>query len=190
MLDTEADICHRKQLSMAAFKKYENKLTSKKLNLQTRIRMFNIYVTSIFMYNSELWTLTKKLENEIDVFHRKFLRWILKIHYPFTIRNETLYEKTNEMKWSKVIETRRLRWTGHLLRLPEETPAWKAFAESNKYSRNQKKTNKLTWKKLVDKNLKYRDPELSLQNCDLRSLAADRDWWRGKVVCGSVCMSN
>jgi len=108
-LDTETDIIRRKQLSMVSFKNHQHKLTSKKLSLKTRLRFFNVFVTSIFMYNSELWVLTKKLENDIDIFHRKLLRRILKIFYPFTIRNETLYYRTNESKWSNKIKTRRLR---------------------------------------------------------------------------------
>ncbi len=29
------------------------------------------YIASIFLYNSELWTLTETLQNSIDSFHRK-----------------------------------------------------------------------------------------------------------------------
>ena len=58
--DTNKDICHRKQLSMAAFQKYKNILLSKKLSISTRMRIFNAYITSIFLYNSGLWTTTQK----------------------------------------------------------------------------------------------------------------------------------
>jgi len=57
------------------------------------------------------------------VFHGKFLRNILNIKYPYVIRNEELYERTNEELWSNRIRKRRLRWTGHLHRLPENYPA-------------------------------------------------------------------
>ena len=60
------------------------------------MRIFNVYVASIFFYNSELWTLTKKLENKVDVFQRRLLRRILKIKYPKKISNENLYKKTGE----------------------------------------------------------------------------------------------
>ncbi len=35
---------------------------------EDRIRIFEVYVSSIFLYNSEVWTLTKALENTTDVF--------------------------------------------------------------------------------------------------------------------------
>ena len=38
-----------------AFKTYEYVLTSN-IDLITRMRIFRAYVTSVFLYNSELWT--------------------------------------------------------------------------------------------------------------------------------------
>jgi len=73
-LDTEKDIMRRKKLAMALYTKYKTILENKSLSLQVRMRIFNVYVTSIFMYNSEIWTLTKKFQNSIDTFHRSLLR--------------------------------------------------------------------------------------------------------------------
>ena len=53
-LDTDSDILRRKQLSYAAFNQLKTKLTSRKLSLKVRMRLFNVFVTSIFLYNSEL----------------------------------------------------------------------------------------------------------------------------------------
>ena len=174
---------------MASFKNHQHKLTSKKLSLKTRLRFFNVFVTSIFMYNSELWVLTKKLENDIDIFHRKLLRRILKIFYPFTIRNETLYYRTNESKWSNKIKARRLRWTGHLLRLPRTTPAWRAYKFSKQRRGKIVSGNKLTWKKQINRDLSTIDSKLSLDSANIGCLAEDRDWWRNSVVNGSAVMS-
>jgi hypothetical protein len=146
---------------MVTFHKYKSKLKSKKIALNTRLKMFKIYIASVFLYNSEIWTLTKKLENVIDVFQRRMLKIILNIKYPEIISNEKLYEKTNEIPWSEVVRKRRLRWTGHMLRLPDETPVMKAFEESNKYSKTLKK-NKKTWIKVVNDDFIKIDKTLSL----------------------------
>ena len=180
-LGTEKDITHRKQLVMVTFHKYKSKLKSKKIALNTRLKMFKIYIASVFLYNSEIWTLTKKLENVIDVFQRRMLKIILNIKYPEIISNEKLYEKTNEIPWSEVVRKRRLRWTGHMLRLPDETPVMKAFEESNKYSKTLKK-NKKTWKKVVNDDLIKIDKTLSLTGANTRNLAKERDQWRERVV--------
>lgn len=99
-LDTERDMIHRKQLCMAIFNKYKMKLTNSKITMKTRINIFNAYITPVYLYNSELWTLTSKQEHEIDIFHRSLLRKILKIYYPHIISNDNLYIRTNEKKES------------------------------------------------------------------------------------------
>ena len=181
-LDTEKDLTRRKQMAMASYIKYKYLLESKRLSLRVRMRIFNVYVASIFMYNSEIWTLTKKSKNCIDVFHRSLLRKILKIKWPFKIRNEVLYGRTREEVWTEKIERRRLKWTGHLLRLPQSSPAQVALVQSQKCNKNQKKTNKLTWLKQTNKQLSSIEINLSLEKPNIRRLAEDREWWDRMVV--------
>src|SRR3989442_7002379 len=115
---------------MMSYNKYKKILESKKLSLKVRMRLFNVYISSIFLYNSELWSLTKKLNNAIDIFQRVLIKKILKIHYPFVIKNETLYSRVQQDKWSEIIQVRRLSWLGHLLRLDQNTPAQIALQEA------------------------------------------------------------
>ena len=77
---------------MASFLNYEKQQKCKQISLKVRMRMFNAYIASIFLYNSELWTLNRKLENEIDIFQRSLLRKILNIKYSKVISNEKLYK--------------------------------------------------------------------------------------------------
>ena len=56
--------------AMNAFRKKKKILKSNKISLSTRIRAFNVYVASIFLYNSERWTLTKNKEKKIDTFQK------------------------------------------------------------------------------------------------------------------------
>ena len=67
----------------------------KHIKEDTRIRIFKTFIESVFLYNSELWTLTKAQEQLIDTIQRKFLRKILDIHWPEVISNEDLYNRTN-----------------------------------------------------------------------------------------------
>ncbi len=64
------------------------------------MRLFNCYVTSVFMYNVEIWSLNKAFGDRIDIFHRYLLRKVLKIQWPYTISDDTLYQRTKEEKWS------------------------------------------------------------------------------------------
>ena len=87
-LDTVKDITRRKGLCSAAWAKYRNLLTSRKLPLLLRVSYFDTFVCSIFLYQCGIWTLDKKLENKIDVFQRVFLRRLVGIYFPKKISNK------------------------------------------------------------------------------------------------------
>ena len=63
LLDTEKDINRRKILATDAFQTLNKFVYSRKISNAIKIITFNAYVASVFLRNSELWTLTKKLEN-------------------------------------------------------------------------------------------------------------------------------
>ena len=92
LLETTNDIDRRKILTIESTKTFEHTYKSKRINTDLKIRTFN-YTASIFLYNSELWTLIETLQNTIDAFHRKLLRRVINIQWPKTISNEPLYEK-------------------------------------------------------------------------------------------------
>ena len=59
-LDTESDISRRKQLASAAWSKYKILLQNKKLPLLLRVKYFEAFISSIFLHQCGIWTLTKK----------------------------------------------------------------------------------------------------------------------------------
>ena len=81
-----------------------------RISTELKIRTFNTYSASIFLYNSELWALTETIQNNIDAFHRKLLRRVIDIRWPKIISNVDLYAKANIEKWSKTIQRRSLNW--------------------------------------------------------------------------------
>ena len=90
------------------------------------MRAFDSYISSIFLYNSELWTLTAKREESINSFHRRLLRtYVLNVRK--VIKNENVYEKTKTKSWTSITSNRRMRWFAHIMRLPEDTPVHQAL---------------------------------------------------------------
>ena len=142
-----------------------------------------LLVSTIFLYNSELWTFTKTNKNAIDNFQRRLLRRIMNIRYPQIITNEELYRQTQQTPWSTVIRTRRLRWFGHLMRLPDETPARQALDvfQNVKVKRPQGAPRK-TWLSNVQDDLKLLNKTME----EAQSLARNRIEWR-KLVFMSYC---
>ena len=103
LLDTETDIQRRKGLTINTINTLQNLFHSHKLTIKTKVRIFEAYVSSVFLYNSELWVLDKNLGNKIDSFHRRMLRTVLKIKWPIIMKNEEVYHITNVVKWSETI---------------------------------------------------------------------------------------
>ena len=188
LLDTESDIRRRKGLTLTALLKFENIFKSKRINTQLKIRTFNAYIASIFLFNSEIWTLTETLQNEIDAFQRRLLRRAINIRWPKVISSEELYKKVGAEKWSTTIRKRRLNWLGHLMRLDERTPVRRSLEESLTDVRRKIGRPCLTWIKVVEKDLESVDINLDLNKSTpsetlrkLVNLTADRNKWRKKV---------
>ena len=127
LLGNKEDNNRRKQLACETFNIYKPALCSNKISFKLRIRVFQAFISSIFLYNSELWSLSKAQNNKLDVFQRIFLRQIIRNR---RISNNEIYKLCNIEPWSNEIKRRRLKWFGHLVRLPENAPAKQALAEA------------------------------------------------------------
>ena len=166
LLDTKEDIKRRKGLAIDSMKTLENIFNSKYVSEVIRLRIFKAYVESIFLYNSELWTLTKSLKDKIDSFQRRLLLKVIRVHWPRTISNESLYDRTHMKRWSNLVMKRRLSWFGHLRRLPPDTPVRQSlhnFMEPVKRPIGRPKT---TWLMTVVNDLKENSSIQIHQNLD------------------------
>ena len=138
---------------------------------------------------NKVWTLTKQLEKEIDVFQRKLLRRIFNISWQDMSSNEELYRRCKMEPWNKIIKKRRLSWYGHLIRLSEETPAMKALYEVKRKVKKPKGGQKISWRKLIEKDLK--DLKRFVQNeKDLEEIALNRGRWRKLIHRGMSDLSD
>ena len=129
-LDTAKNLKTRKGKALDAMKKLHEIFASKYVSIQTKIKQFKTYVERVFMYNTELWTTTAAINKKIDSFHRRLLRRAINNTWPkHLFTNTELYSITKSEPWSTIIMRRRLNFTGHLLRLNENTPARLALKE-------------------------------------------------------------
>ena len=114
-------------------------------NKQKQVSLKHLsYLTSIFMYNSELWTLAKSQDKKNYAFHRQLLRQLLNIHYPSIMTNNDIYA-FRQHSWTDKINQNKLSFTGHILRLPEGTPARQALQIVLKSVTRPRGRQKTTW---------------------------------------------
>ena len=175
ILETGNDIKRRKGLAIDAINKIKHILNNKKLTLKMKSRAFEAYISSIFLYISELWTMTKNREEEIDIFQRKLLHiHLLNIRWPKTISNENLYRLTQIKQWSETIKTRRLRWFGHVMPLTDNTPAKIALKYALENYVKPRGRPQTTWLSTMKKQLE--DHNLTWENAC--NIASDRIEWK------------
>ena len=64
------------------------------------------------------------------------------------------YHITKTEPWSTTIQRRRMKWTGHLLRLSINTPARLSTTEALKPAKKNRGRPPLTWHKLIESDVK------------------------------------
>ena len=98
----------------------------------------------------------------------------------FFSKGYQLYEVTKQTPWSKKISERRLRFFGHICRLPQNTPARLVLSESLRPTKKPKGRPQTTYlsvlrNQLKDKNIKTLESAIEI--------AQNRQFW--DCICGS-----
>ena len=178
LMDTESDINRRKGLAVNAMKTLTEAFKSHTLLLSTKLKIFESYVQSIFLYNCELWAITKTIAEQIDSFHRRLLRDVLGVKYPRIMKNEEVYNKTSAVKWSTIVTKRRLSWLGHLLRLDDDTPAKQALEEYMRPVPKKRGRRKTCWFDNINKDFSHMNVKNTKLLDELKNLSSDRQYWK------------
>ena len=94
------------------------KIWNSGLSRKIKVRLFTSTVESILLYNSETWTITKRLGKQLDGCYTRMLRMALNISWTQHLTNRQLYRNLPPI--SVKIRKRRLRLAGHCVRHSDE----------------------------------------------------------------------
>ncbi|XP_033111648.1 uncharacterized protein LOC117112649 [Anneissia japonica] len=138
MLCSSSDITTRCIMGNIAFQSFSKIwIRRSRIPLKKKLRLYAACVL-IMMYNSNSWAAPKVAMDKLDAYHRKHIRAVTCHRWPHSfISNDTLYSMCNATPLSTKVA--QLRWSmfGHVLRMPENTPAQRALefavVASNKY---------------------------------------------------------
>ena len=150
-------------------------LKSRSLSRKLKKTIYKTVIRPVVTYGSETWTLTKKGEELLNTWERKILR---KIYGPvqaageWKIRNNReLYQLYEDADISTEIKRARIRWLGHVERMPETRAVRQAFRDHPQGRRLAGRPRK-RWLDDVEENLR----QLGIRGW--RRRAQDRDEWR------------
>ena len=171
MKSTEDDIKYRKALAWSACHKLRT-IWSSSMNNSIKIRLFISTVESVLLYGSSTWTLTKKLEKQIDGVYTRMLRMAQNVSWKTHMTNKDLYGSLPKV--SEMIRKNRLRIAGHCIRHSEEEAA-KVFLwepTTGHIGRGRRPINYIDILKI--------DTGLEETN-NLKAVMEDRNLWKGIV---------
>jgi hypothetical protein len=122
------DILYRIALAASAMEACNPVWSQKKLSLQTKLRIYGSCVLAVLLYGSETWTILSNQLDKLESFHMRCQRRLLNVKWFDRITNASIYTITKLPCIYDIITKRRLSLFGHVLRLPVDSPPYKAVS--------------------------------------------------------------
>ena len=99
------------------------------INLDTKMKFYNVCVLCTLLYDAECWTLTETDDSRLDAFDMRCQRKILRVTWSQHNSN-TISTRTTQPQLTSVVRKRRLQWFDHVQRMdmdriPKKVYTWK-----------------------------------------------------------------
>ncbi|VDP31512.1 unnamed protein product [Schistosoma margrebowiei] len=170
---SDADVKARIGKARTAFLQLKNIWNSKQLSTNIKVRIFNTNVKAVLLYGAETWRTTTTTIKKVQVFINSCLRKILNIHWPDTISNSLLWERTNQLPAEEEIRKRRWKWIGHTLRKSSNCITRQALTWNPEGKRTRGRP-KNTLRRIIEADMKT----MNYNWTELERIAQDRVRWR------------
>ena len=122
------DITSRIAKAASAMCRLSNPLFRKhRISIRTKINMYRALVVSVLLYGSEAWATTIADRRRLGVFDMRCQRRLLRVFWQQHVSNQSIRERTKQPTASSLLRQRRLRWFGHLHRMPSSLPVRRVF---------------------------------------------------------------
>ena len=116
----DKELSSRIQKASGAFYQVSRIWYGRNIKTPTKVRIYKAVVLTILLYGSEVWNTTQAQMKRFEVFHQRCLRRILKIRWNYFVSNADALKRANIAPVDVHIRAARLRWFGHVVRMPEE----------------------------------------------------------------------
>ena len=120
------------------------------IKLDTKLKVYKAVVLPTLLYACETWTVYQRHAKRLNHFHLSCLRKLLKIKWQDKIPDTEVLTKAGMQSMHTVLKLAQLRWTGHVIRMPDARLPKKVFygelQEGKRSQGGQKKRYKDTLK--------------------------------------------
>ena len=117
----EDDVKRRISLAAWSFGRLKNTIwANQDIPKSLKIRIYKCLILPIALYGAETWTLRKEDQNRLETFEMRCLRTIEGVHLLDRIRSEEIRQRLHiPSTINEEVTKRRLRWFGHISRMPQ-----------------------------------------------------------------------
>ena len=102
-------------------------LYHKHIPMEVKTKLINSIFLPTLTYQCQTWTLNAAQERKITACEMKCLRKTLNVTRRDRLRNDDIRRQTDTQPVMNYIRHQRIKWFGHLMRMPQNQPAAKAF---------------------------------------------------------------
>ena len=114
----DLEVTARIAKATASFGRLTKRLwANRNIRLDTKISVYKACVLTSLLFGCEAWTLTKKQIMRLEKFHLTCLRKIAKIRWYHKVTNYDVLTRCKVTSVQSMIDSARLRWTGHVVRM-------------------------------------------------------------------------
>jgi hypothetical protein len=152
------------------------------LSLKVKVRVYESCVLSVLLYGSETWPTYRRQEHKLNAFHFRCLRQILGLSWQDRVPNTTVLKLTNSSDMYTAFRRRRLRWIGHVRRMPDERLPKSIFHGELAVGHRPRGRPKLRFKDVVKRDMNV----FNINPAQWHHLAEDRAAWRSALTEGTI----
>ena len=99
-----------------------------RVRIRTNINdVYRALVVSVLLYGYEARSTTLADRRRLDVFDMRCQRHLLRVFWQQHVSNRNIRERTKQSTASSLLRQRRLRWFGHLHRMPSSLPVRRVY---------------------------------------------------------------
>jgi hypothetical protein len=169
--DTCKDVETIIQKARGAFTRLRKICLAHYVNKDTKIKLFNVYVKSVLLYECQTWLVTCEIQRKLQSLANRCLRYIIKIWWSRVISNEKLWEMTGQININKELRKRKFGWIGHILHKDDSEPCKAALHWNPQGTRGRGRPRNSSRRTTLNESGKH-------SWSDLRFIARNREGWR------------
>ena len=161
-----------------AFNQLNNIWKNKNISINNKVRIYVAAVLTILTYGCEVWNTTQVQNRRLESFHQYCLRRILRVRWFHRVKNEDVLGRASISALTEIITTKRLRWFGHVSRMPEDRLPNYLLEWKPKHGKRSRGRPRKTLNEVYIEDAEQRLNQNGLTIGCMRRLAEDRKGWR------------